>query len=73
MTTDFNSSKTRKACAPSRESQARNRYTFAASCAKKNGLAVVEINLPLHCQPGRRTCGNFLQSSFLPCGNLHHH
>lgn len=44
MTTDFNSSKTRENLmrAFAGESQARNRYTFAASCAKKNGLAVVE-------------------------------
>ena len=44
MATDFSTSKTRENLmrAFAGESQARNRYTIAASCAKKNGLAVVE-------------------------------
>lgn len=44
MTADFSTSKTRENLmkAFAGESQARNRYTFAASCAEKNGLYVVK-------------------------------
>ncbi len=42
------------------ESQARNRYTFAASQAKKNGFS------------GKGACGNFLQS-FKGFGRKHHY
>lgn len=44
MTTDFAASKTRENLmrAFAGESQARNRYTIAASCAKQNNLAVIE-------------------------------
>lgn len=44
MSTNFRESKTRENLmrAFAGESQARNRYTFAASCAKKTNLHVVE-------------------------------
>jgi len=62
MATDFKQSETMKNLmrAFAGESQARNRYTFGASQARKQGLYVIEQVFDLYCRPGAGACGGFL-------------
>lgn len=64
MSKDFRNSETKDNLmrAFAGESQARNRYTFAASQARKDGLHVIEAVFYLYRKSGKRTCGDLLQS-----------
>ena len=42
------------------EGQARNRYTFAAEQARKDGKPAIADNFPVHSRSGAGTCGKIL-------------
>lgn len=65
MTVNFNMSETKTNLmrAFAGESQARNRYTFAASQAKTAGLSVIEAVICFYCGTGKGARRDFLQSS----------
>lgn len=59
---DFKNSETAKNLmrAFAGESQARNRYTFAAGIARKEGLFVIESGIFLYSRSGKGAWRNFL-------------